>query len=381
MTKVTFPTPQGVFMPAWPPDIVRQSPTSFGGIALDAANEFVDFIGQVGGAPYTGSKTVEAVQWRSHLSNASGHTIRISLQERDSGSAPPPRGDGVEDQYADVVAPAASTAYETLLDSGSAKSLAYGDWIVVRFKMTAVTSGQYNIAAIPGVANTGYHEHFTTYYNGSSYASQHFYGIVNLKFDDDSVAILHPQLPRFSGATTEGFTNETAGSGLATGPRRALKWTPSSTYYCIGGHVLVYPTTYASFDINIYEGTTKIASCSYQDAYFMARDERWFPFYFGSEVTLSSGSTYYLAVVPTTVNDVYVFTHDVTDRTHLDAIAPEFSYDCWGSTDWQNPTDSNLRIMQASFRITGMEVSGSETVVSGSTTVTSAVVNRNTFFI
>jgi hypothetical protein len=346
---------QGLVLPAWPRDMPRQAAwTSVNGVALDAAGEYFDWVGQIAGPRFSGTKTIDAIIWRSGLSSAAGHTLRISIQDRDT-TVVPVRGDGTDDQYADVATPAASTQFTTTLSSGTPKVVSWGDWIVVRFALSAITSGQFNVPGMSGIANPGYHEHLHVVNTGTP-ATTHFIGTFCIQFTDTSLAILNLCMPRLTGAQTEAFNSSTAGSGLATGARRALRWTPAQTYYCVGGQMFGYPAAGANFEINLYEGTTEIASTEWDADHVQSQSAiRWIPFMFADEVRLLAGRTYYLAMVPTTTNNVTVNSIDASARNHLDCFAPNFSYDCWGSSDWQNPTNSDLRMLMASFRLSGIE--------------------------
>jgi len=118
---------------------------------LDANDEYVEGFGQIfwDGLP-SSSKTVSAagggkVIWVPGTNTFSGGTnLRISIQAASTTAGSPGRGDDTDAVYADLVGGTdsltAETVTETVMESGSI-SIAHGDTVAVRFKVTSVFAG------------------------------------------------------------------------------------------------------------------------------------------------------------------------------------------------------------------------------------------------
>lgn len=351
--------PHGYWLPAWPIDIVRNGSLTFAGELIDATGEYFEFIGHVGGQPYTGTKTVAYVHWRTGLSNAVGHTIRVSMDELDTATGPPARSDGADDSYGDETSPAASTGFRTAMSNGTPKVLAWGDFCAVRIRLTAITSGQIGIAFLMALPSGGYTEAWMTRNVGTPDARAGV-PIVMLEFTDGSFAILHTGIPTLTASQEEAFSTSTGGTGLGTGNRRALRWTPPTPVWCSGARVYIYVNLPgANFDVKLYRGTTEIASVSIDGNWpqvtsaYRLLQVVWPP------VLMQAGQPHYLALVPSTTTNIRTQTLDFSDVAHINTFAEGFGYDCWdNSSAWQNPTDSNKRLLYASFRLHQFETPG-----------------------
>jgi hypothetical protein len=129
---------------------------------LDALNEYVDMIGQIVWDSYAGSKTVSsaggAVVFRTGtITTWTTATLTISIQDVDTTTGPPPRGDGGADVSTTFIAGtdalASNTVYNKAFTSGT-KSITSGQLCAIRFQLTAFTTANIQIAAKNGARST-----------------------------------------------------------------------------------------------------------------------------------------------------------------------------------------------------------------------------------
>jgi hypothetical protein len=115
---------------------------SFTSTPLDASNEKLAYVGPVIWSDPTSSKSIETIGFLPGTVTDGGGTLRVSLQNVDTASTTPSRGDGTQDQYIDVAVSALTTNtwYQTgtTWTSGSDRSVTYGEQIAIVFQKSGL---------------------------------------------------------------------------------------------------------------------------------------------------------------------------------------------------------------------------------------------------
>lgn len=188
-------------------------------LVLDAVGEYVDFIGQVywDGAPGS-AKTISNTAGKISLrfgavtfSNPSTN-IRIGIQDLDTTTSAPGRGDGIYDVQSDLVGGTdtitANTGRQTAVETGT-KNITHGQLIAIRVEMTA-RGGTDSVAVSAYDTNAGQSYPAVTFNSGSPTTSGTL-PIALLESDDGTIGWI--QGTRFiDNITLRTFDSGTAGA-------------------------------------------------------------------------------------------------------------------------------------------------------------------------
>lgn len=291
------------------------SAPSLSSILLDAANERAIFAGYVmweDGA----SHDLSAVRWRS--AGAHTGTVRVYAADLDLVNGPPTRDDGTADQSVSHTNLAAGDVTSTF--SAARTGVATGAELAIVIEVTAHTSG--TCRPLYFTTNTSRNARPTiTSFLASVYASVNGSPALTLVASDGAVGIFVGALP----APTASALSTVVINTDTTPDEVALAFTPTEPCWIGATELLANPAADAGFDMVFYAGTTaRVTKSIDAETWFVDAQPQRFAFAFPDEA-LTAGTTYYVALKPTTVNSVTLYYMDVASGD-LDTFAPGFGY-------------------------------------------------------
>jgi len=172
--------------------------------------------------------------------------------------------------------------------------------------------------------------------------------MVSLIADDGTVGIFANAFPTLSAA----FNSHAINTGT-TPDEVAIAFTPTVPCSIGGGGFVLQSAANADYSLVLYEGTNAIQTVSvvsdtvYADATVRPVDVA-FP-----DVDCTVGTTYYLALKPTTANSVTAYSFDCSSAAQVEAFAGEMSYA--QRTDAGAWSATTTRLPLAWFRITASD--------------------------
>lgn len=313
---------------------------------LDALNEQVGYIGRVWWPSRTGTKNISDIHWYNGSAVNGTYTVTVGLQDISATNVP----DGTFDQsttHSDTLAAGAVTS--TL---GATRTVSYGDYVCVVFKMTAYSTGRVQPTGLGlGALNARtYGYTFSKWDSAGDWSTITNTGLLPnfvFEFDDATYGTFDGCTPNFTAINTETYNNATAGTGLGTGDERALRFTVSQDTVFDGGILYVSTAgTTSDFDVVLYNGTTALATETFTGDSSLATGGMRVQFNCAPQ-TLSSGNTYYLSVKPTTANNLSIVSLTYSDAAFAKMMYGGLAtaeYDCRADAGaWQAPAGSDAR--------------------------------------
>jgi hypothetical protein len=316
---------QGVMLPA--PTLGAYGPPALASTVIDASAEKVAWIGPVL-TPNRGSKNVQTVGFLpGAITSAGGSTMRLSLQNVDTATGNPPRPDGTQDQTVDFLAsaPTASTFYTTG-NLSATRSVAHGEMLAVVLEFQSFAGADVfnvqNITVGSSIIGSTSVSLFT-----ASWAAVGVAPNVILGFDDGSFGTLGAQA--YPAAT---LTSDSVNTGT-TPDEVALAFTVPFSCKVDGAWFSFNPAAATrNFDVILYDGTSALVTVSV-DAETVKISQSLFSVHF-AEQTLSPGTSYYLAIKPTTASSGTLYGTTVTNANHFQAMAGGTAF------SWAQRTDA-----------------------------------------
>jgi hypothetical protein len=292
--------------------------TSLASTLVDASGEMVAFCGPVE-TPNKGTKSIRKVGINLGTVVKTGSSvIRVSLQNAATATGPAPgRPDETQDQTADIAAADySSNAYVATGNLSADRSVAYGEQVCVVAEYSTFAGGDsFNIRSYPSY-NMVQGSTWIASKLGGTWAGISGTPIVHFEFSDGTLGTLHGALPGLT--TTSGITLNTGTTPDEVGNAFTVDQTIKVS--SIFGSVTVNNAS-SDFDLILYNGSTSLASCSY-DANAVYRLGSYDLFHcLISEQTLTTGNTYRVAIKPTTTNSVMASYVNVND-TLMRAMHP-----------------------------------------------------------
>lgn len=337
---------------------------SFASMTIDATGEKAAFCGRVWFPARTGTKNISRLGFRfGTIVKAGGSALTASLQDFDPAAGPPANPDGTQDQTVAIANADASFASNTWIRTGtlsSDRTVSYGDFVcfvlefdgsgrqgadsvTLSYLFTSGDSSNCNIQQSQVSLNTG------------SWASQTGVPNLILEFSDGAFGCLDCSFP-CSAINSHAFNVNTAGAD-----EYALAFTlPFPVKIDALWAVMSFASVSSAFDIVLYEGTTAIITTSFNPRSLAIANTRQLvcPI---TETELSANTTYYLAIKPTSTNNVTVFSFDVSDANHLVCHG--------GGTSWNYTTRLNSGSWEAVTTtrslVAGIKVSSIQDGVGG----------------
>ena len=287
---------------------------------LNAANQKVAMCGSVD-TRGAASKAIRKVGWKAGASvKAGGSSMLVSLQDIDTANGTPARPDGTQDQTA-VLANGSINTSATFYVTGALsadRTVSNGDYfcVVIEFNSFAGSDSMIIQAATTyNSSNQGVQPTLSTY-NGTTWSNSNNFPIAAFEFSDGTYGAF------FGGMSVQARNGQTYNNGSGT-DEYALRVVCSQPTKFDAVRTYVNPAGATSdFDLVWYNGTTAIQTVSV-DANTLANTgtmrsiERGLP-----EVTCLPGNTYYMAIKPTTANNIQIAYWTFVSNAALGASGP-----------------------------------------------------------
>lgn len=313
---------------------------------LDALNEQVAYIGRVWWPSRTGSKNISNIHWYNGSAVNGTYTVTVGLQDIGTANLP----DGTFDQSTTHSNTLAAGHVDSAL--GSTRTVSYGDVVCAVFKMTSYSSGRVQPTGL-GLGSTTARTFgwtFSKWDSSGTWSTITNTGMlpnIVFEFDDATYGTFEGAMPCFIAGASETYNSSTAGTGLGTGDERALRFTVSQDTVMDGGILYVSTAgTTSDFDVVLYNGTTALATQSFTADSALGTGGTRVQFNCAPQ-TLTSGNTYYLAIKPTSANNVSIYAFDYADAAFPPMMYGGLAtaeYDCRADAGaWQNPSGSTSR--------------------------------------
>lgn len=288
---------------------------------ISATGEKIAFSGQIY-TPDRGSKSISRVQWRwGPITKAGGSALTVSLQDALLNTGSFPRPDETQDQTVAVANADAGFISNAWYRSGvlsANRSVNYGDWLSVVWEydgggrlgsdsVVVSTAVPFNVMGTMGVPC------FARKSAGAWSTTNDRLPNVLLEFSDGTFGRLVGGTAQ-SGVGSHSYAVNTVGAdeyGIVI----------PITFNCrVDGVWVSYSPAGSSSDANIvlYSGTTAIGTISL-DANHHPTSAMVSFYPFSSEISLTAGTTYYLALQPTTANTLSLSYLEVADNAHFQA--------------------------------------------------------------
>lgn len=307
-----------------------QFPRDFGGVSLspafssagliDATGEKFAVSGAVWWPSRTGTKSIRKIHFRfGAVTKAGGSGLTVSLQNVLTASGSGPLPDETQDEYINIANGDAGFTSNVWYPSGNLsadRSVSLGELVSVVWEYDGGGRLGSDSVVIAGLAMTS-SEAKSAWPNsalktGGSWSSTTLPAPnVIFEFSDGTFGKFFGAFSPTSALNTHSYKSDTAGAD-----EYALKWTPAFNCKCDGAFIRVNSGVASDFDVVLYDGTTALKTYSV-DANTVAGLPTRSQFLPWSEVTLSAGGSYRLALKPTTTSPVTVYSTDVNDVNHM----------------------------------------------------------------
>lgn len=314
---------------------------------IDATGEKVSFCGY----HWTPTGTTKSIRKTGILfgqfnTKAGGSALTLSLQNPSTSAGPPFQPDGTQDETVEISN--ASIVSSTFLLSGALsadRSTAYGEplCVVTEFNGSGrLGADSIQISSIQKYAQTAVP---TTALFTASWADSARLPIVLFEYSDGTYGTLDGAMI-FSAYNTSVSYNNSSGSD-----EYALKFSPTTNGTLDAVQVNLTAATGANFDVVLYQGTTALATVSV-DQNNWTSTVSGFGFISFPPTSISSGTTYYLAVKPTTTNNVTLAGVTVASNSYLGATPQGTGWVRSSRVDAGSWTDTTTVLPNISFRMT-----------------------------
>lgn len=296
-------------------DLFATAGTSFGSsTAMTASTHRTAFIGTI---PRTG--TINSVGFRfGAITKGATTALTVSLQDVDLANGPPGRPDGTQDQTGTVSAASITANTWTTVSLGTSRSVTVGDLIAVVIEYSTFNAGDsIAISQIGSIINWG-SAHVATF-DGTTWTRHDSVGNLILGYSSGNNGAL-------VGAAAASAISNTGYNVNSTPDERGGAWVPTASTRVAGLACVVTPT--ADFDLVLYDsGGTALGTASFDANTLRIATSRPHSRLFASPVDVVAGSTYYMAVKPTTVTNITLTTYTVNNAIDRDAwpLGTEFT--------------------------------------------------------
>lgn len=343
------------------PPFFGNAPSLSTTLLIDATGEKVAMIGRVWFKERTGTKDITKVGFRfGAVTKAGGSALTVSLQDV-SLTASPLQPDEVQDQTVAIANANASFASNTWIQTGAlsaSRTVSVGDLLAVVVEYDGAGRLGADSVVISSIAASSSILQSAPALKTAAWAEVTTIANVVLEFTDGTFGTLSGALP-FSALNTEAFNSgTTAGAG---GDERGTAFQFPYPVTVEGGYVTIaLAGTSSDFDVVLYSGTTALATCSVDANATSSTGGRLCYFDFATPQALSANTTYRLAIKPTTVNNVTIYSLDLADANHRQAWGGGVNWAYTVRTDAGAWTDTTTRRALLGLRISaGADDAGS----------------------
>lgn len=337
MTAATLPG-RGVLHPVIadlmtpPPSYVASSPV------IDATGEIIAVVGRVWWSD-RGTHDIRSIGWRAGaVTAAGGSNIDLSLQDLNT-AAPgfPTQPDGVKDQTVnfDLGTLTADSWVEHTLATDRA-SVAHGSTLGVVWEYDAggrLGADSLEIDVITSAVSGAAQGAMVVTFTGGSWITVLGQPVIALIAADGTVGTMGLALPA-KAINTHTFNSGSTPDELAN----QISFPCPVTVEAV--EVVSLVASQANFDINIYSGTTSLASISVDEDTLPAHTNaaRWRTYWLSTPLALDANTVYRVGVAPTTANNVSLYSLD-TNSVALMGLLAGANFHYWDRVDagaWGN---------------------------------------------
>lgn len=329
-------------------------------LQIDATGEKVAMIGKFT-HPSGGSRNIRKIHFRAGvIVSAGGSAIDISLQNLSLTAGPVPQPDETQDEKVASVLLSALTAigWNTTAALSADRTVSEGDDLCVVWEYDGAgrLGADSLIIATQSGRSRQYQFPVCVLKTGGSWAIPSSGQTPNVIFecDDGTFGTFDETMP------CKTVTSVAFNSGSAA-DEYALSFDVPVECAVDAAKVNMLAAASADFDIVLYSGTSALVTKSF-DANALtsnaSSDELFVPF--GSHITLSPSTTYYLAVKPTTANNVTVYYIEMNASGHMIVHPGGVNWLMANRVDagaWAN-YGTSLRRMRAALRVSKIHGAG-----------------------
>lgn len=323
---------------------------------FDATGEKVAMVGQVWNKARA-TKNISKVGFRfGGVTKAGGSGITVSLQDVSTTAGAPYQPDEVQDQFINIANGDAgftgSAYYHTGALSGT-RTVNFTEYLAVVFEFDGAGRLGADAVNIQGASLAT----ASKYMNGGcvaksgTWASQNVASNVVLEFDDGTFGTLTPGHPAAAISSTA-FNTGSAADELAMAFKVDVPCSIDGA--CI---VMSSASNAANWEMVLYAGTTVIDTAVVDaNAQDNATSVRLFNGAFPTNPTLTVGTQYYLALKPTSANNVTLYHFDMSAAAHFQAHEGGLDFNFSSRVDggaWAALTTTRRPFM--SLRISGLD--------------------------
>jgi hypothetical protein len=303
--------------PQWPRIISPMPPAFANGLLIDATGEIIAMVGRVWFPGRTGTKNIERVGFRfGAVTKAGGSALTVSLQDVSLTAGPPAQPDGVQDQTVAIANANASFATNTWIRTGTLsanRTVSYGDRLAVVIEYDGAGRQGADSVVVSGFSNIAqgaFFENAPVLFAGAAWTAQVFSSNVILEFSDGTFGILD------GGVATSAINTHAFNLNTGTADEFALAFQVPVPTVIDGLWATLLVASGGDLELILYDGTTALATVAI-DANAITSNVARQALEPIAEQTLSPGTQYYIAVRPTTTNNVSAYSFDVSDANHL----------------------------------------------------------------
>lgn len=344
---------RGLWIGSAPPGYDQSFSTStsfFESNTIDLGTEKFAFIGRFW-HPERTSKNIHKVHWSCSLVSGGGSSIDLSLQNVSTATAPL-QPDETQDQVVTFTLASISSGWQTHTLGSDRSSVAIGDLLAVVWEFNGGTRGGSDSLSIRGHRRAGFNAAGpdAAFKSGGTWTNPSTGSYPNVIFECDDGTF---------GTFDEGFvtSNPTliAYNSGSSPNEYALQFDVPVEVSVDAAIVtmLLASNTASHFDIVLYEGTTALATVSFDAHTFRGTSAYGLLVPFGSDITLTPGTTYYLSLKPTSANNVSLVYFEVNATGHFDVHSGGqtwlMAHRAGGA--WTNGWGSSLRRPKVSLRV------------------------------
>lgn len=312
----------GMIFPHDNPPQQGAAPSFATNLVIDATGEKISFGGSLW-IPDGQAKSITRVGFRwGAVTKAGGSALTLSLQDLNTSGGFPTEPDESQDQTVAVANADAGFVSNTWYRSGaldSSRSVSPGDMfaLVVEFDGagrlgadSVVVSSWTAVASSPGPG--------ISLKTGGTWAAIGNMQNLVFEFTDGTFGCFFGH-----NLVGETFTAATFNSGSGTTDERAMEFeVPFPMKVCGAWASVAAAGATSDFEIILYQGTTALQTIVVNADYLVSTAQRPVRLMFPSETTLVPGVTYYLAIRPTTANNITTVSYTVNDAAHISQLWP-----------------------------------------------------------
>lgn len=318
---------------------------------INADGRKIAFVFQV---PKTG--TLDLVEFRTGTVGGPP-SIRVSFQDIDPATGSP---DGTQDQYRDITVstdawhvPGVMTSDGT--DGGTKRSVTVGDWLGVVFEFASFTAGHFlNLSYFQtySVASQGafVDGSWTATFNGTTWSKFVSAPILALKYSDGTYAPISSWTYPINTISTVAINTSTTPDEIG------LRF--QFPFACQVSGAWMRGDLGNVADLILYDAADNVLASFSHDPDIRVAGGGINKFWRFAPVDLSANTTYRLILKPTSTSSVSLYTMNLANANHLQAIDGGTEWYYTSRSDAGAWTDTNTRRPFMGLQVSGVDTAG-----------------------